>query len=300
MDLVATAGIDVSKWATKADGTRVQTPAANPHYCYEWSFGGHGEPILVCLWHESLRLNGSQIVYEGNIRATALALDRVANEDRDSRVRSRARDQARRARSVDSLLKQAFGAGQPVRVAVLSGHRRDESELGRDSSRAHLRTLDSVAWFVHAYDDASGHVRLARGERPVADGPTFVDQFSVPEPVGKRPTSGSAYPRSAEVRGAVLRRAQGICELCGIPGFKTESGAIYLETHHVVALAEGGVDEQWNVVALCANDHRRAHFGERRDAMRQDLLEKLVALYPRAQTALSALATRAKDAACRL
>ena len=295
MDLVAAAGIDVSKWAIKADGTPVRTPAANPNYCYEWSFGGGGEPSLVCIWHESLRVERSQIVYEGNVRATALNLDRIANEDRNPRVKSRARDQARRARSVDSLLRHAFTSAQPIRVAILDGYRRDESALGRDSSRAYFRLLDSALWFVHAYDDTSGAVRLVRGERPAAGSPHFVDQFSVPDSVAKRPRSGTEYVRSSEVRLSVLHRAKGSCELCGAPGFKTEEGAIYLETHHVVALSEGGTDEQWNVVALCANDHRRAHFSDERMAIQKALIGKLSMLHPAAQTALRALVARAKE-----
>jgi len=151
---------------------------------------------------------------------------------------------------------------------------------------------------VHAYDDASGRVRLVRGETPLVSS-TFVDQFSVPEPVEKRQVSAARYPRSAEVRASVLRRSQGICEHCGTPGFKTVDGAIYLETHHVVALADGGADQEWNVVALCANDHRHAHYGERRDKVREELLEKLAALHPAAQTALAELVGRAKGAATR-
>jgi hypothetical protein len=292
MDLVAAAGIDVSKWAIKADGTPVRYPRANPKYCYEWSFGGGGEPVLVCIWHESMRVDGSQIVYEGDMRETALRLDRIANEDRDPRVKSRARDQARRARAVDSLLKQAFAVGEPVRVVVLDGHRRDESALGRDASRANLRSLDSSSWFVHAYDNATGHVRMVRGERPVEAGPPFVDQFSAPTPVEKRQTLRATYSRSVEVRATVLRRAEGVCELCGARGFRTERGAIYLETHHVVALSDGGPDKEWNVVALCANDHRRAHLSNEREAIRENLIEKLSALHPSAQAALRDFAAR--------
>ena len=297
MDLVAAAGIDVSAWATKRDGTPVRTPAANPNYCYEWAFGGDREPSLVCIWHGSLQAQGTLVVYEDNIRAFALKLDRIANENRNPQVKSRARDQARRARAVDSLLQRAFRSGSPVRVVVLEGDERDESELGWDSSRVHFRLLDSTAWFVHGYDDTSGRVRLMRGVRYTTDVPAFVDQFSVPEPLEKRPTAGAAYPRSAEVRGKALRRAGGVCELCATPGFKTSGGAIYLETHHVVALSEGGPDEEWNVVALCANDHRRAHFSDEREAIREALVGKLAALHPAAQTALRALVVRTRKEA---
>ncbi|WP_407646473.1 HNH endonuclease [Henriciella aquimarina] len=39
------------------------------------------------------------------------------------------------------------------------------------------------------------------------------------------------------------------------------SGALYLETHHIQPLAEGGADTLTNVIALCPNDHRKAHYG---------------------------------------
>ena len=74
-----------------------------------------------------------------------------------------------------------------------------------------------------------------------------------------------------------LRRSEGCCEFCGKRGFQTIGGATYLETHHVLPLGEGGLDVVRNVAALCADDHRKAHHGEERDAMRirlQAMLEK--------------------------
>jgi 5-methylcytosine-specific restriction protein A len=59
------------------------------------------------------------------------------------------------------------------------------------------------------------------------------------------------------------------------------SGAIYLETHHVVPLSENGADHERNVVAICPNDHREAHHGERREAIRTDLLVMLARIYRR-------------------
>jgi len=67
------------------------------------------------------------------------------------------------------------------------------------------------------------------------------------------------YQRSASVREQVLNRSSGFCEYCLQPGFMTVSGLAYLETHHIVPLADNGPDEISNVVALCANCHRKAH-----------------------------------------
>ncbi|MBC7620936.1 MAG: HNH endonuclease, partial [Candidatus Saccharibacteria bacterium] len=72
---------------------------------------------------------------------------------------------------------------------------------------------------------------------------------------------------SAAVREAVLIRAGGLCELCNEPGFVTAAGSVYLETHHVVPLADNGLDDASNVVAICPKDHRRAHYAADRDAI---------------------------------
>lgn len=67
-----------------------------------------------------------------------------------------------------------------------------------------------------------------------------------------------------------LLRANGACEHCGEAGFVLKDGSIYLETHHIVSLAAGGADLVNNVIALCPNHHREAHYG----ADAQHLLRK--------------------------
>lgn len=89
------------------------------------------------------------------------------------------------------------------------------------------------------------------------DGP---DQLGNDDPEYRRRMAGT-YVRDQRVRAAVLARARGRCEFCGGEGFETRDGGRYLETHHVISLAEQGPDKPSNVIALCADDHRRAHFG---------------------------------------
>lgn len=302
MDVVAAAGIDVSKWAVKQDGSPVQEPKKNPNYCYEWAFGGGDESTLLCVWHNALADSAGTITYEENLRELALNLDRIAiDRSKPAHVRSRARDQAKRARNFDSLLQRAYRKEKPVRVVLLMGESRSEAELGWETSKVKYRLLDSVPWHVDSYSDDNGSFKMVRGTQNVVpaavepaanaeaepdDEPAFVDQFAVPDPQEKREVTGSVYPRSLEVRETVLRRAGGVCECCGQPGFRMESGAVFLETHHVVPLSEKGPDVEWNVVALCPNDHRRAHYSFDRIALRSQLLAKLQDIYPAAQVAL--------------
>ena len=92
---------------------------------------------------------------------------------------------------------------------------------------------------------------------------------------GRSRTERWTYARDPKVRVAALRRAKGHCELCGRPGFPTASGEPYLETHHVIFLAKEGKDMLTNVIALCPNDHREAHFGLRREEIEKEMMLKL-------------------------
>ena len=57
-----------------------------------------------------------------------------------------------------------------------------------------------------------------------------------------------------------------------------DDGSRYLETHHVIALAKDGADNLTNVIALCPNDHRKAHFSNRRESIEREMLRRLDAL----------------------
>ena len=83
----------------------------------------------------------------------------------------------------------------------------------------------------------------------------------------------SHYSRDPVVRRAVLLRAHGNCEYCGLSGFICGDGTVYLESHHIIALADDGADRTSNVIALCPEDHRRAHFGKDRDEIERKMLE---------------------------
>lgn len=71
------------------------------------------------------------------------------------------------------------------------------------------------------------------------------------------------FKRNPAVVAAALLRAQGTCEKCRAqaPFLRASSQEPYLEVHHKVRLTDGGIDHPDNVLALCPNCHREAHFG---------------------------------------
>jgi predicted HNH restriction endonuclease len=91
-------------------------------------------------------------------------------------------------------------------------------------------------------------------------------------------TSGVTYARDPQIREAVKRRAGGKCEFCGELGFQCSNCERYVECHHIIALADQGADRMTNVIALCPNHHREAHFGERRAALEREMIQKVMIL----------------------
>lgn len=73
-------------------------------------------------------------------------------------------------------------------------------------------------------------------------------------------------------------RANGICDLCGNPApFIDKYGKPYLESHHVITLADGGPDVIYNTVAICPNCHKRIHVLNSREDTKK--LEKIILDY---------------------
>lgn len=72
---------------------------------------------------------------------------------------------------------------------------------------------------------------------------------------------GSTFKRDRMVRDYVRNRANGRCEFCGEDGFLMKNGQRYVEAHHIIALGSAGADTVANVIALCPQHHREAHFG---------------------------------------
>ncbi|MCG7602198.1 HNH endonuclease [Halomonas sp. McH1-25] len=253
-DLVRDAGIDVSHWETTKGNS--SSAASNPKYCYNWSFV-RDDVVVLNLWHQEMEET------EGVVRC-ALNPRETARQDTCVRVA--------RAQQMDLALRQAKMAHLPIRVIINAGARKKAS--GNTSQVKH-RLLDSVEWSVESYDTLTGHCTLARGKPQ----PVFIDQFTAWaegfESPKKKTVTTEVTERCSKVRRQVLERANGYCEYCKSPGLNTPTGQIFLETHHVIPLSEGGPDKPDNVVALCPNHHREAHHGATQDSIRQQLLAHL-------------------------
>ncbi|NRA67516.1 MAG: HNH endonuclease [Pseudobacteriovorax sp.] len=171
----------------------------------------------------------------------------------------------------DSTLKYVAKNNIPVRVSLQEGHMLDKDEMGADGSKVKARILDDEPWSV-SYDMKTGECVLTRGIiRGMA-----TDQFGYLKiDPSYRTLKGQVLNRSKKVREIALLRSKGHCECCGEKGFETEDGRLFLETHHIEPLSEGGDDSSENVIALCANHHRQAHYGKDKGEFRKLLVKAL-------------------------
>lgn len=308
-DVVKSAGIDVSGWHETKGNANV-----NPSFCYRWAFEGK-ESVVLCLWYHDITLYQDSIISVGNARQDSITREAEGSDHWDKSVRDRCKRWASRAFEMDEVLKAALRKKLTVRVCVVSKTQKT-IELGSNKADyrkldempwsldydmmtgAYQVTRGSapvLAPQVSTNADESiaspregqaGAFETALVVESVAPelpeitsssyGIGVVDQFAN-EAAIKLPKEVLVYERSPRIRQAALARSGGRCEWCLQPGFEMADGQVYLESHHIKPLAEDGTDSIDNVIALCPNDHRQAHYG----ANRAELAIEMLALVAR-------------------
>lgn len=261
MDLAKQAGLDVSQWSKGFRGN----PASNPKYCYEWAF--QDKNVIICnIWWTDLKPVKDYFEYNLEFKNRPVSDDNPA-------VR------IGRKRRTLGILGHAYDNKTPIRAIILDRKHRRSGEGVKITGRL----LDPKEWSVVrvSVNRKSTEITLRRGKWASQ----YADQFSVDRPADGDGSSSTEpakrYKRSADIREWALNRAKGRCEYCGQRGFQLPDGRWYLETHHIVPLSERGPDSCKNVIALCANDHRRAHVGADRQRLRKEFQKRLRVLEAR-------------------
>lgn len=168
IDLVRLARIDVSAWAHTEDGREIKEPRSNPRYCYDWSFGSRTEGYALCVWHESLKSDGGNVVFSENMQEFITLKRRAAHDPQlNDKARNRAEIHARRGTAFFEACKDSYESGLPVRVILNAGTRRERENLD-ETSIVSYRELDPEKWYVHRFNDSTGNCLVVRGIPPQA------------------------------------------------------------------------------------------------------------------------------------
>jgi predicted RNA-binding protein with PUA-like domain len=122
---------------------------------------------------------------------------------------------------------------------------------------------------------------FAAEERRLAEKPLewLLSQYaSRPQNVAPRRRSQEsiAYDRDQIVVALRKRLASNRCEVAGCQSeqFRTESGELFIEVHHLIPLADGGPDTLENTAAVCPTHHRLLHHGIEWDVIAAQLFQK--------------------------
>ncbi len=85
----------------------------------------------------------------------------------------------------------------------------------------------------------------------------------------------SVYSRNNALRAFVKARANYSCEMpnCDYIAFEKENGEKYIEVHHLIPLSEDGEDSVLNTVALCPTCHRKIHYAQNKEQLKETLEE---------------------------
>ena len=150
-------------------------------------------------------------------------------------------------------------------VVTLAGDPYQETQLDENGDPRKvwmfpLKVTSGVPIVTEQDFEESQKARRTKAEKMVASELHKMAVAHSTDKPGRRTVSSVQYVRDPFVSEYAKSMAKGICELCNQPApFKDKKDKPYLETHHIVRLADGGADSIHNTVALCPNCHRKMH-----------------------------------------
>lgn len=251
MALVGLAWIDTTAWGF-VDGRPYPTPASNPNFCYEWSFGSPQQGYVVCVWHSSLSEQKGRVIYDCDIGTYTRSLrQQLARSGLTDAQRARLVKWVRRSEAFEAAVANSFYSGRPLKFILNLGDIREAEDDADSQASVSERSLDGELWYVHSLHDGDG--LIVRGEAPqtLAAAPTETD--APPDSPGEDDKWREGQIRirqgQAEFR-AKLVEAYG--KRCAVTGTLLEP---LLEAAHIVPHAEGTDYRVTNGLLLRADIH---------------------------------------------
>ena len=194
MDLVQEAGVNVSGWGNPA----------NPKYCYNWSFVEPNKVVVLNLWHENLREDGSIVSAILNMRTVASEQTELAATSREKKSKYLIR--TRRAIEMDVAIQIALRLNLPVRVIICNRTETSDYRLSDDVATVGGRELDTDTWHVSKYDWETGDCLLVRdkqGQNPQSQPTTETSQNDIPRDSGATVEDDTSWSK-AELRASII------------------------------------------------------------------------------------------------
>jgi len=259
MDLIKTAGVDISDWKNFKGG--VKKAASNPKYCYSWSFVQPETVVVLNLWYDDLRKRQERIVQRLDLRNDARQYSSLAKPEWQ-----------RRAKQMDQAIQTALREKLPIRVVICDGKMHRLAKEKR-ASQVQRRLLDSETWTVTRYDWKTGNCEVTRGSASsvMTTGPELLP--FIPEEIydvdleegGRQRIIVNAYERNAKARAICLSRWGSCCAVCGF-NFGDKYGEPFrglIHVHHLTPVSSRPerytLKPSRDLRPVCPNCHAALH-----------------------------------------
>ena len=168
-ELVEEAGINVDDWAFTKDGDVIENPNDNISRNTNWSFiGKAGEPIVLCIWFDSIDWKARPVVYRGNESHYLQRLIELAGIRKGKEGIGRLNAKMRQGRRLQAAVYQAFRQRREVKLILVDGVQVPIDRSADESSIVKARELDRGRWFVHEYDGMTGDFLIVKDVEPAA------------------------------------------------------------------------------------------------------------------------------------
>lgn len=167
-ELLILAGVDVSAWDFTKDGEQVENPNDNIGRNTNWSFvGQEDEPIVLCVWYESVDWAADPPVYRSNEYVYQQKLIALAGTQKGKDGLSRLKAKIKQARQFHRAIYEARRERREIKLILVDGEQVQIEEAAERSSKVRARSIDLTSWFVHEFDGMTGDFLLVRGVEPV-------------------------------------------------------------------------------------------------------------------------------------
>jgi 5-methylcytosine-specific restriction protein A len=101
-----------------------------------------------------------------------------------------------------------------------------------------------------------------QGDEEIKNALKKLEEKYFAEPPERKKRLGYAFARNKKLADLVKKIAGYKCYNCKLPGFEKKNGELYAEAHHIWELGKEGKDIPTNLICVCANCHRKIHYGK--------------------------------------
>jgi 5-methylcytosine-specific restriction protein A len=162
--------------------------------------------------------------------------------------------------SIEYRMENISAVFDSIGLPIIKGYL-PAKNIGKKVTNEIIQILNEVDIFTNLFSPTTNEIELDKYIEIIRKLNNDNIPIGIKKP-DKKKQEVILFARDPKVKAYVLKRANGICELCKEKGpFQDKNGNWFLEVHHLISIVLGGEDTIMNTAAICPNCHRELHYG---------------------------------------